>query len=75
MTLAVTAPVTPGQLRLWFLAQVDPQALEYHIPLAFRLRGPLDAGALAAACRDVVTRHAALRTRFPVVDGPPVQEG
>jgi amino acid adenylation domain-containing protein len=66
-------PVTAGQQRLWFLAQIEPGSLEYHIPLAFRLRGPLDPAALVAALEDVVERHAALRTRFPVVDGEPVQ--
>nr|BFE58931.1 hypothetical protein GCM10020063_034570 [Dactylosporangium thailandense] len=68
------APVTPGQQRLWFLAQVDPDALDWHIPLAYRLRGPLDAAALAAALGDVVARHGALRTRFPLDGAAPVQE-
>ncbi|WP_426502048.1 condensation domain-containing protein [Dactylosporangium sp. McL0621] len=68
------APVTPAQQRLWFLAQVDPDALDWHIPLAYRLRGPLDAPALAAALGDVVARHGALRTRFPLDGAGPVQE-
>ncbi|WP_433040553.1 condensation domain-containing protein [Dactylosporangium sp. CS-033363] len=68
------APVTPAQRRLWFLAQVDPGALDWHIPLAYRLRGPLDAAALADALRAVVARHGALRTRFPLDGAGPVQE-
>ncbi|WP_327000297.1 condensation domain-containing protein [Dactylosporangium sp. NBC_01737] len=68
------APVTPAQQRLWFLAQVDPEALDYHIPLAYRLRGPLDTTALAGAVGDVVARHGALRTRFPLDGDGPVQE-
>jgi len=68
------APVTPAQQRLWFLAQVDPDALDYHIPLAYRLRGPLDTAALAGALDDVVARHGALRTRFPLDGAGPVQE-
>ena len=43
--------VTAGQQRLWFLAQVDPDALDYHIPLAFRLRGPLDPPTLVGRAR------------------------
>ncbi len=67
------APLTAGQERLWLMAQVDPDSVEYHIPLAYRLRGPLDPAALVAALRDVVERHETLRTRFPLVDGSPVQ--
>jgi amino acid adenylation domain-containing protein len=70
----VIAPVTAGQQRLWFLAQVDPEAVDYHIPIAYRLRGPLDPEALAAALADVMARQGTLRTRFPLVDGAPVQE-
>ena len=65
----MSAPVTPAQRRLWFLAQVEPDALDWHIPLAWRLRGPLDAAALAAALGDVVARHGTLRTRFPLEEG------
>jgi hypothetical protein len=38
------------------------------VPLAFRIRGPLDVAALGAALADLVARHEMLRTRF-VVDG------
>ncbi|GAA3287788.1 AMP-binding protein [Dactylosporangium vinaceum] len=69
-----TAPLTAAQQRLWFLAQLDPAALDYHIPLAYRLDGPLDTAALAGALGDIVTRHGALRTRFPLDGTDPVQE-
>jgi amino acid adenylation domain-containing protein len=70
----VSVPLTPGQHRLWLLSRLDGGAVEYHIPLAWRIRGPLDAAALAAALVDVVDRHDALRTRIPAPDGEPVQE-
>jgi amino acid adenylation domain-containing protein len=72
--VATRAPLTTGQQRLWLLDQVDPGSLEYHIPFAHRLRGPLDPQALCAALDDVVQRHGMLRTRFVVADGAPVQE-
>lgn len=45
----------------------------YLMPNAVRLRGPLDAAALAASFNEVIRRHEALRTYFPTVGGEKVQ--
>ena len=66
-------PLSFGQERLWFLAQLDPGSPVYNVPFGLRLRGQLDAGALQAAVRGVVARHEALRTCFPAPRGRPVQ--
>ncbi|HEX6203080.1 MAG TPA: condensation domain-containing protein, partial [Thermoanaerobaculia bacterium] len=66
-------PLTFGMQRLWFVDRLAPGSTAYNIPFAGRLAGPLDAGALAAAFREVVRRHEVLRTTFPAEDGRPVQ--
>ncbi|HSK80241.1 MAG TPA: amino acid adenylation domain-containing protein, partial [Thermoanaerobaculia bacterium] len=67
------APLSFAQERLWFLYLLDPGSTAYNLPLVVRLRGPLDAGALAAALREICRRHEALRTTFAEVAGEPVQ--
>ena len=66
-------PLSFAQQRLWFLDRLEPGNAVYNLPLAFRLIGRLEAPALAAAVSGVVRRHEALRTRFEVVAGEPVQ--
>ncbi|MBY4572419.1 non-ribosomal peptide synthetase [Gordonia paraffinivorans] len=67
-------PVSYAQARLWFINRMDPSAGTYNMPGAVRMRGALDVDALRAAIRDVVLRHEPLRTRFPSIDGEPIQE-
>ncbi|MFC4503991.1 amino acid adenylation domain-containing protein [Streptomyces vulcanius] len=59
-----TAPATSEQERLWLLHQREPGDRSYDVPLAFRVRGPLDTAALHRAVRTLVERHVALRTRL-----------
>ncbi|ONI86818.1 hypothetical protein ALI22I_24845 [Saccharothrix sp. ALI-22-I] len=66
-------PLSFGQQRLWFLDRFSPGSAVYNVPVAFRLRGPLDPVALRRALNVLVNRHAALRTTFPDSGGEPVQ--
>jgi amino acid adenylation domain-containing protein len=66
-------PLSFAQERLWVLDRLDPGSAVYNMPMAFRLRGPLDGQALAAALSALAARHETLRTVFSVVDGAPVQ--
>ncbi len=67
------APLSFAQRRLWVLHQLTPGLTAYQIPAAVRLRGRLDVAALERALGEIVRRHEALRTRFPLRDGEPVQ--
>ncbi|MGW6120285.1 non-ribosomal peptide synthase/polyketide synthase [Nocardia sp. NPDC055165] len=62
-------PLSAAQQRMWLLNRLDPESAAYNIPIAVRLTGDVDAGALAAAVTDVLDRHEVLRTAYPAVDG------
>ncbi|MEH1098930.1 non-ribosomal peptide synthetase/type I polyketide synthase [Micromonospora sp. CPCC 205561] len=68
-----TAPLAPGQRRLWLVEQAYPGTPAYTEGAAVRLSGALDPGALRGALQDVVDRHAPLRTTYREVDGEPRQ--
>jgi len=68
-----TAPLSFAQQRLWFLEQLEPGHPSYHIPLAVRLRGPLDADRLESALNRILARHASLRATFHATPDGPIQ--
>ena len=68
-----TLPASFAQERLWFLHRLDPGGALYNIPLAYSVRGPLDADCLREAIRDVVERHEALRTNLAFENGELIQ--
>ncbi|SIT65550.1 amino acid adenylation domain-containing protein [Burkholderia sp. b14] len=64
-------PLSFAQQRLWFLAQLEGVSESYHMPLALRVRGPLDRAAWQQALDALFARHEALRSTFVSVDGQP----
>ncbi|WP_193191967.1 non-ribosomal peptide synthetase [Microbulbifer taiwanensis] len=57
-------PLSPAQLRQWFLWKLDPSGSAYHIRGALHLAGALDADAMAEAVSVLGGRHPSLRTEF-----------
>ena len=66
-------PLSYAQGRMWFLDQLDPGGLAYHIPESLQIRGPLNPNTLERSFAEIVARHEPLRTRFDERDGEPVQ--
>jgi amino acid adenylation domain-containing protein len=66
-------PLSFAQQRIWFLNQVAGVGAAYHMFVAFRLKGRLDANALRRALDRILARHEGLRTTFASLDGEPVQ--
>ncbi|MEY2843144.1 MAG: hypothetical protein RI920_1181, partial [Pseudomonadota bacterium] len=70
---AAWGPLTPSQHSLWLLEQMHPEAAAYNEPMALRLTGELNVGALQGALLDIVRRHDALRMVFAMHDGQAMQ--
>jgi amino acid adenylation domain-containing protein len=66
-------PMSFGQERLWFLAQLDPQSSAYNVPASRRWQGTLDTAVLQRCLDEIVRRHETLRTTLASVDGEPAQ--
>jgi surfactin family lipopeptide synthetase A len=67
------APLTFAQHQLWLHARLAPNLALYNEPITVRHRGPLNPRILEQAFSEIVRRHEAWRTFFPLQDGEPVQ--
>ncbi|GHJ35502.1 type I polyketide synthase [Streptomyces sp. TS71-3] len=67
------APASHGQASLWFMQQIDPDAVPYNFMVAARIRTEVDEDRLDRAVSAVVERHPALRTLFVEAGGIPHQ--
>src|SRR5436305_5695880 len=66
-------PLSFAQQRLWFLNQLEQGSTAYNIPMAIRLKGRLNVGALGQSLNEIVRGHEALRTTFATAEEEPVQ--
>ncbi|MET9686096.1 amino acid adenylation domain-containing protein [Streptomyces coeruleorubidus] len=62
-----------AQQRLWFLDRLAPGSPLYNVPLVLCVDGPLDVAALGEGVRELVRRHASLRTRLVAEGDEPLQ--
>ncbi|NEC87421.1 type I polyketide synthase [Streptomyces sp. SID12501] len=67
------AQASHGQASLWFMQQVDPDAVPYNLMMTARIRTTVDEQRLDHAVRAVMERHPALRTIFVEAGGHPHQ--
>ncbi|PWK15798.1 non-ribosomal peptide synthetase [Tumebacillus permanentifrigoris] len=68
-----TYELSHAQSRLWFLQQLDPQNVSYHMPYSVVVQGELNVSAFALAVQRLAERHEILRTVFAEQDGVPYQ--
>lgn len=70
---AISAPLSSGQLRLWFMDQLIPGTAIYNVPASISLARGVDLEALEKSLNEIVRRHEALRTVFRDHEGQPLQ--
>ncbi len=66
-------PLSLNQEALWFLSRLEPDRPTYMLYLALNVKGPLNIPVLERTLNEIARRHEILRTRFPEIDGRPVQ--
>ncbi|WP_439031805.1 amino acid adenylation domain-containing protein [Gordonia terrae] len=69
--IPVDLPLTPEQMDLWLRWRTQPEFTGYLMPFAMPVDAPVHD--IRRALREIVTRHDALRTGFPMRGAQPVQ--
>ncbi len=67
------APLSADQQQMWLLAQLIPELPVYNECVTVYLPARLDSNALLLSLNEILRRHEAWRTSFPVQDGNAVQ--
>ncbi|MCP4215038.1 MAG: amino acid adenylation domain-containing protein, partial [bacterium] len=66
-------PLSSAQKRMYFLQQMDPDAVAYNMPMNIPLGRGVDKEKLEAALKQLIARHESLRTAFVQLKSGPVQ--
>lgn len=67
------APLSFGQQQIWLLSQLIPDVPVYNECVTLHLPGQLNVAVFEQSFAEILRRHAAWRTSFPLVAGLPVQ--
>ncbi|WP_028595418.1 non-ribosomal peptide synthetase [Paenibacillus assamensis] len=67
-------PLSSAQRRMYVLSQLEGVGASYQLPGALLLEGTFVSERLERAIQQLLERHEALRTRFALVDGEPMQQ-
>ena len=68
---SLPCPLSPNQLRIWFVEQLNCGAPVYNESEAVRLRGELNTDLVEKALNVIIARHEILRTTIRVIDEEP----
>ncbi len=66
-------PLSFAQKRMWFIQQLSPKLPVYNISWMIHMKGRLNIGALEKSLQEIIRRHEAFRTIFPIQNGQPTQ--
>jgi non-ribosomal peptide synthetase component F/thioesterase domain-containing protein len=66
-------PLSPAQERMWYADRRNPGNPAYNGAFRWMLEGPVDPALVERTFNEITRRHEALRTKFTVANGSPVQ--
>lgn len=66
-------PASFSQRRIWFIQQMQPESIEYNVPIAYIIKGIFCLKYCRQAFKEIIKRHEILRTTFKNEQGEPVQ--
>lgn len=66
-------PLSPAQMRMYILWQLEGESITYNMPKAVMIESPVEMGQIEAWFKALITRHETLRTSFEMVNDQPVQ--
>src|SRR2546421_12761978 len=69
----IAVPLSFGQQQMWLLSQLIPDIPVYNESVTVHMPGTFNVAALEQSFNEILRRHEAWRTSFPIVDGRPIQ--